>query len=150
MLADVINAMTDDFYQISQLVLDSPVSVNLKSGTTLKDSELAKTLRVISDNGNGDLIFTILVNDYVDFIESGRRKGAKMPPVEPIIRWCKKKGIPSDNNTVWLIRRAISRDGIRPRKIMEEILDNISKAITDKWLDEIYNSIVESLNKWFE
>lgn len=144
MLAAVINAMKDDFYNLCQLVLDSPIATNIKSGTTLKDSQLADSLRVISKDVG---IFSIFVNQYIDFIESGRRKGAKMPPVEPIIEWCKRRNIPTDNNTVWLIRKAISRDGIKPRKIMDEIFAQIEQAMTDKWFDQLFLAITEELWK---
>ena len=55
-------------------------------------------------------LITIVVNDYIDYIESGRGSG-KMPPTKPIIDWCRRHGIPSDNSTVYLIRRSIGENG---------------------------------------
>ena len=98
---------------------------------------------------DGDLIFDIILNDYLTFIESGRRKGAKMPPVEPIVRWCKSKGISTDNSTIFLIRRAISRDGIRPRPIMQYVFDEIDREWNDGLVDEIFNKIMEEIDKFF-
>ncbi len=49
------------------------------------------------------------------FIVSGRRAGAKMPPLQALIPWFNALGIPE---TAWFpILRAISVRGIRPRNV---------------------------------
>jgi hypothetical protein len=129
--------------------MSSNQGINQKVGrNTLVDSKLYNTLSVRATN-DGDLIFDIILNDYLRYIESGRRAGAKFPPVEPIVRWCKSKGISTDNSTIFLIRRAISRDGIRPRPIMQYVFEEIDDEWNDSLADEIFDKIMETIDKYF-
>ena len=130
------------------MVMESNVGINVKTGSnTLINSQIYNTLSVKATN-NGDLIFDIILNDYLVYIENGRRKGAKMPPVEPIVRWAKSKGIPTDNSTIYLIRRAIARDGIKARPFMAHVMEEMDR----EWnglTDEIFNVIMEETDKFF-
>lgn len=149
MLTKIMNEFANDIAKIVRMVMDSNVGINKKSGhNTLSDSDIYKQLSVMATS-DGDLVFDIILNDYITFIENGRRQGAKMPPVEPIVRWCKKKGIPSDNSTVYLIRRAISRDGIAPRPIMATVFDELDREWEGAWSDNLFNIIIEQLDKFF-
>lgn len=135
--------------KIVRMVMDSNVGINKKtSHNTLTNSDIYKQLSVISTN-DGDLVFDLMLNDYITFIESGRRQGAKMPPIEPIVRWCKKHGIPTDNSTIYLIRRAISRDGIQARPVMATVFEELDREWQGAWSDRLFNIITEQLDKFF-
>lgn len=150
MLSRILYEFGKDIAKIVRMVMDSNVGINKKSGhNTLSNSDIYKQLSVISTS-DGDLVFDIMLNDYITFIESGRRKGAKMPPVEPIVRWCKEKGIPTDNSTIFLIRRAISRDGIAPRPIMSKVFDELDRSWKGGWSDKLFDIIIEQLNNFFK
>ena len=138
-----------DIAKIVRMVMESNVGINSKtSHNTLSNSDIYKQLSVISTS-DGDLVFDIMLNDYITYIESGRRKGAKMPPVEPIVRWCRSKGIPTDNSTIYLIRRAISRDGIQARPIMAKVFEELDNSWDDGWSDRLFKIIIEQLDKFF-
>lgn len=138
-----------DIATIVRLVMDSNVGINSKTNSnTLSQSDIYRQLSVISTS-DGDLVFDIMLNDYITYIESGRRKGAKMPPVEPIVRWARKHGIPTDNSTIYLIRRAISRDGIKPRGIMAHVFEELDNSWDDGWSDRLFNIITEKIDKFF-
>lgn len=148
-IGKIVMEFSKDLMQIVRMVMESNVGINEKVGeNTLVKSNIYKTLSVRATN-DGDLIFDIILNDYLRYIESGRRAGAKFPPVEPIVRWCKSKGISTDNSTIFLIRRAISRDGIRPRPIMQYVFDEIDREWNDGLADEIFNKIMEEIDKFF-
>ena len=148
-IGKVVMEFSKDLMEIVRMVMESNVGVNLKvNSNTLIGSNIYKTLSVKATN-DGDLIFDIILNDYIVFIESGRRKGAKMPPVEPIVRWARSKGIPTDNSTIFLIRRAISRDGIRPRPILQYVFDEVDREWNDGLADEIFNKIISEIDKFF-
>lgn len=149
MLTRVMYEFGKDIASLVRMVMDSNVGVNQKVGrNTLSDSDIYRTLSVRATN-DGDLVMDIVLNDYIQYIESGRRKGAKFPPVEPIVRWCKEKGIPSDNSTIFLIRRAIARDGIAPRPIMAKVFDELDRAWDNEWSDRLFDIIMETINKFF-
>ena len=135
--------------ELVRMMMDSNVGINNKVGkNTLSKSDIYRTLSVRATN-DGDLILDIVLNDYIQYIESGRRKGAKFPPVEPIVRWCKERGIPTDNSTIFLIRRAISRDGIAARPIMAKVFDELDRSWENEWSDRLFDIIMEQINKFF-
>ena len=150
-LDKIVKEISNDILTIVRMVLESNNLINDKVGrnTIAPDSDLYKTLQVKATN-DGDIVFDLMLNDYLVFIESGRRAGAKFPPVEPIVRWARKRGIPTDNSTIFLIRRAISRDGIRPRPFLEYIFEEMDYRWDNDWADEIFNKIMEQIDNFFK
>lgn len=148
-ISKIVMEFSKDLMTLVRMVMESNVGINQKVGrNTLTSSEIYKTLSVKATN-DGDLIFDIVLNDYLTFIESGRRKGAKFPPVEPIVRWARSRGIPTDNSTIFLIRRAISRDGIKPRPIMQYVLEEVDKEWNDGLADKLFEKIIEVIDNFF-
>lgn len=148
-IGKIVMEFSKDLMQLVRMVMESNVGINQKVGrNTLTSSQIYKTLSVRATN-DGDLIFDIVLNDYITFIESGRRKGAKFPPVEPIVRWARSKGIPTDNSTIFLIRRAISRDGIKPRPIMQYVFEEVDREWDEQLADELFNKIMEMIDNFF-
>ena len=150
-LDKVIKVIANDILEIARMILESNNLINEKVGrnTIAPDSDLYKTLQVKASN-DGDVVFDLMLNDYLVFIESGRRAGAKFPPVEPIVRWARKRGIPTDNSTIFLIRRAISRDGIRPRPFMAYIFEEMDERWDNNWSDRIFDKIMEQIDNFFK
>lgn len=150
-IGKIARSFARDLVSIVEEVMSSNVGINPKVGhNTLADSDLFKQLKVVVRN-DGDLVFDIMLNDYIQFIESGRRAGAKFPPIQPIVNWAKKHGIPTDNSTIFLIRRAISRDGIRPRPIMVHVFNEIDREWENGHIsDQLFNDIMEIIDKFFE
>lgn len=148
-IGKIVMEFSKDLMTLVRMVMESNVGINQKVGrNTLTSSEIYKTLSVKATN-DGDLVFDIILNDYLTFIESGRRKGAKFPPVEPIVRWARSRGIPTDNSTIYLIRRAISRDGIKPRPIMQYVLEEVDKEWNDGLADKLFEKIIEVIDNFF-
>lgn len=148
-ISKIVMEFSKDLMTLVRMVMESNVGINQKVGrNTLTSSEIYKTLSVKATN-DGDLVFDIILNDYLTFIESGRRKGAKFPPVEPIVRWARSRGISTDNSTIFLIRRAISRDGIKPRPIMQYVLEEVDKEWNDGLADKLFEKIIEVIDNFF-
>lgn len=146
----ILAEIAKDILAIVRYVMASEVGINSKTGTnTLRDSDIYRQLKVLARN-DGDLVYDLMVNQYIEYIENGRRAGAKWPPVEPIVNWCRKKGIPTDNSTVFLIRRSIAENGIKPRKIFDEAFRRMDKAFENEWSETLYNKITESLTEFFK
>lgn len=147
-ISKIVMELSKEIMDIVRVVMESNLLDNHKVGrNTIIGSDIYKNLQVIAKN-DGDLVFDILLNDYLTYIESGRRKGAKMPPVEPIVRWARSRGIPTDNSTIFLIRRAISRDGIRPRPFMATVMEQIDLDMPN-WYDKIFDEIIKLINDFF-
>jgi len=145
----IVMEFSKEVMSLVRMVMESNVGINDKVGrNTLVGSNIYKTLSVKATH-DGDLVFDIILNDYITFIESGRRKGAKFPPIEPIVRWARSRGIPTDNSTIYLIRRAISRDGIRPRPFMQYVFEDIERDWNDNLADDLFNIIIKDVDKFF-
>lgn len=72
----------------------------------------------------------ILSNETLKYVDQGRRRGAKQPPIKSIIPWVRRKGIKvrgakTDEQSAFVIARSISRKGIRPTNIVKQTRDNI-------------------------
>ena len=148
-ISKIVMEFSKDIMALVRMVMESNVGINSKVGVnTLVNSQIYKTLSVKATN-DGDLIFDIILNDYLVFIENGRRKGAKMPPVEPIVRWARSKGIPTDNNTLWAIRRAISRDGVKARPFLNYVFEEIDYQWEHEVSDKLFETIMSEVDKFF-
>ena len=86
----------EDVMNITADIMASSVMVNNKVGrnTIAPDSNIFKEMYAKT---SGNIVIELLLNDYVQYIESGRKKGSKFPPLEPIVQWAKKRGIKTDN-----------------------------------------------------
>ena len=132
--------IADEVVAIVRAVLDSPAGINVKVNRNTLGKDKSRLYDDVVANllASEDIVVSLLVNDYIVFIESGRRAGAKLPPFQPIYEWCKRKGLPSDNSTVWAICKAISIDGIAPRPIMSNVLSIIDNRWDSEWSDSIF------------
>ena len=148
----IADALAKEFEDMVRLVMDSEAGINHKVGVnTLSGSNIYRDLMSSGMLSSDGLVVSVLLNDYIFYIEHGRRKGAKMPPVEPIIRWARSRGISTDNSTIFLIRRAISRDGIKGRPIMEKVLELMDTEMAEEggWLDRIFDEIIKTVDEFF-
>lgn len=111
----------------------------------LGNSDVLDEARVeINDN-----FFLLIFPDYIDYINSGRRPNSKMPPTDAIIDWCRKKGISTDNNTIWRIRQGIARNGIAARPVLDMIFDLAEHEWNTDWAERVFNEIIKELTNWF-
>lgn len=135
MINEIYKAIQEDIQDIFQ---------NALKNVNLEDSNLYKDLKV-EVNENSDL-FKVLYNDYLEYIEEGRKPKAKKVPIKDIIEWCKRKGIGSDNNTAYAIQQSIYMKGIPPRPILINVDKNIDMQWMNKWSDDIFQEIIKKIN----
>ena len=100
---------------------------------------------------DGDISFSYA--EEGKYVESGRRKGSRFPPPAPILKWIKIKGIKGrdattgrfikDKALVFLIQRAISRDGIEPVPFFQMALDKATQQLYPE-LEEATATYLES------
>lgn len=112
----------------------------------LRNSDVAKDARVQFN----DTLFSLVFPDYITYINSGRKPNSKMPPTEAIVEWCRSKGIPTDNNTVWKIRQGIARQGIAARPVIDSIMELAQNEWDRDWSQKVFNEIISELINWFQ
>lgn len=112
----------------------------------LQDSQLLKNTHIeYRDN-----LFLLIYPDYGDYVNSGRRPGAKLPPYDAIENWCRSKGISPDNETVWRIRQGIKRDGIAARPFIDRFLELAENRWNGKWAEKVFEEIISDIVNWFD
>ena len=141
-------AFAEDVMNITADIMASSMLVNDKVGrnTIAPNSDIFKQMYA---KASGNIVIQLLLNDYVQYIESGRKAGSKFPPIQPIVQWAKKRNIPTDNSTIFLIRRAIAEDGIRPRPFMYKVLETIDKKWDGEWSSDLFNELTKIIDEFF-
>ena len=141
-------AFAEDVMNITADIMASSMLVNDKVGrnTIAPNSDIFKQMYA---KASGNIVIQLLLNDYVQYIESGRKAGSKFPPIQPIVQWAKKRNIPTDNSTIFLIRRAIAEDGIRPRPFMYKVLETIDKKWEGEWSSDLFNELTKIIDEFF-
>ena len=134
---DIMKVLQDELYIL--------IEYSMKQKGLGQSNLLNKAKINISDN-----IFLLIFPDYIDYVNSGRRPNAKMPPADASINWCRWKGIPTDNNTVWRIRQGIAKQGIKARPVLDMIFDLAENEWMTDWSQRVFNEIIEELINWFK
>lgn len=141
-------AFAEDVMNITADIMASSVMVNNKVGrnTIAPDSNIFKEMKA---KASGNIVIELLLNNYVKYIESGRKKGSKLPPIEAIRQWAKNKLGKEDNLTIYKIRSAIVRDGIKPRPFMYKVLNTIDKKWDGEWSSELFQELTKIIDEFF-
>lgn len=135
--------------ELVRYVMETDKGINVKVGkNTLIGSELWKAADAYV--GEDIEMMRIVLNDYVQYIESGRRPGS-WPPPHVIADWCARKGIPNDNSTVFLICRSIYMKGIPPRPLFEGEggIWDWTEEFFDGWSADLFDAIMIIIDDYF-
>ena len=65
-----------------------------------------------------------------------------------IASWCRRKGIPSDNSTVWAIIKKIHKYGYEGKFFLEDFWRDAEDKTYDN-LDKLFEAIINDLVEWF-
>lgn len=132
----VLQTIVKDLYQEIYSVFDL---------NGLSDSDLKKEVQIQLEMST-DPVITILLDNYVEFIEQGRKPNTgKIPPISELKDWAERKGLPTTNDVLYAIANAIRRDGIQGRPVLSMILDRIDKYFDEVTLSKIVDSMIEEL-----
>lgn len=133
-LDKILKAIQDDIKEVFEQSLKN---------VNLEDSNLYRTLKVeVNDTSD---IFYVLYNDYLEYIELGRRPRARKVPIDNLRDWAKRKGINTDNATLYAIQQSIFLKGIPSRPILNYVDKNIDLKWDTKWSDDIFNEIISKI-----
>lgn len=90
----------------------------------------------------------MLMPDYGIYVDSGRRKGARIPPISAIRQWIIDVGIVSQRLTLdqlsWAIAKSISKNGINPRPFLDQVHIEITQLLLE-YIDRTITKNLESL-----
>lgn len=126
-------------------LMSSDFSVNVKSNTTLEFSRLDTQAKIEKN----DWVFDLYYNDYLQYIEEGRKPKARKVPIRPLIDWMKRNLISDDVRVAYAIRESIYKLGIPARPLLEPFENMLDERFEEKIFDEIFNTIITELDKYF-
>lgn len=148
----IIEEIANDVLILSRLIMeDDSISANSKvNKNTLRDSNLKKDVETKIESLDNPVVINALFNHYIVFLEWTRPKEyGKMPPVSALRDWALSRGIPTDNSTLFLIARAIWRDGHEGRPILATLEKQIEESFEKEIFDKLFDSIIDELIKYF-
>ena len=135
---------------------------------SLQGSNIYNDLQVEVDESNDGFIINLLVNDYIDYIQGGRAPGKKFPwsiawnkGAGVLVQWASRKGIGTDNSTIYFIWKSIIENGIKPRPIInrpdglwtnpttDKVLFELVDEYWDKWASDIFEAALKQITEWF-
>lgn len=142
---DLAKKITREIMIVWRQLMSSDYSVNVKSNTTLEFSKLDTQAKI----ENNDWVFDLFYNDYLQYIEEGRKPKARKVPIRPLIDWMKRNLISDDVRVAYAIRESIYQLGIPARPLLEPFGEMLDKRFEEKIYDEIFNTIITNLDKYF-
>lgn len=136
----VLNAMAEDILSLVHLILD-------KNG--LKNSALRDDARCAVEDLSNPVI-TVFFNDYVEYIENGRKANSgEVPPISALREWAHRKGIPATNDILYAIAETIKKQGMAPRTVLAMLEQQIDNSFSNEWSDQLFGAIMEELEVFF-
>lgn len=108
--------------------------------------------RIIKTAMGTDYTLEILANDYLKFVDEGRRPG-KQPPLRAIQRWVRIKGI--NPKAAYPIARKIGEKGIKATNVIENALKEVNSqrgirimqdGMSD-WVDDMVDQMLLNISK---
>lgn len=141
----IAKQITREILIVWRQLMSSDYAVNVKSNTTLEFSRLDTQAKV----ENSDFQFNLFYNDYLEYIESGRKPKARKVPIRPLVDWMKRNMISDDIRVAYAIRESIYQLGIPARNLLEPFDNMLDERFEIKIYDYIFLTITEKLDKYF-
>ncbi|MEE1069825.1 MAG: hypothetical protein U0K81_05050 [Paludibacteraceae bacterium] len=126
---------------------------NLERFDANASGKLSKSLKYEIKSGASFLAVDVSLLHYWKYVEYGRRAGGKMPPISAIERWIRvRKIVPYANNgrvptikqLAYLIAHKIAVEGIKPRSIFANSLDE-AVAEFERAIEEAITQDIEEV-----
>lgn len=158
LIKNVLKDIAAQCIAIVHAVMDSEIGINDKVGiNTLSGSNAYKNIDAVSTDDLG--VINLLIDEYAvlyidgDGYEWARRpvsvkKDQKWPPPQIIAEWAARKGLPTNNTTIYLICRSIWEKGIKARPFINASFEEIDRQFED-WADKLFNAICNGLDAFF-
>lgn len=144
-LDKVIQGMAEDILNIMREIMDD---------NDLAYSNLKKNMYTEAKIDGDNAVLKLITAHYIYWVDQGRGP-SKIPPltrwadpVGDIADWCRRKGIPSDNSTVWAIIQKIHKYGYEGKFFLEDFWRQAEQATYDN-LDKLFDAIISELTEWF-
>lgn len=110
----------------------------------IASGELVNSISAVVNLESGSYSVVMSLEEYWKYIEFGRKPG-KFPPVDVIRKWITTKpilptdngngNIPTENQLAFLISRKIATEGIKPRPLLSETIEDVYNEFIDELIE---------------
>lgn len=118
--------------------------------TSMVDVGIKENAHIIEDlksEAVGMDLVKVLIHDYYLYINDGSNYTNYPPPIEAIRKWCDETdGLDADNSTVFAIRQAIFKRGLRARPFMGDVDEGIDDLF-DTFGEDVYEIFCNEVDK---
>ena len=118
--------------------------------TSMVDAGVKEDAHIIEDltsEAVGMDLVKVMIHEYYAYINNGSHYTTKPPPFQAIYDWCEETdGLDTDNSTVFAIRQAIFKRGLKARPFMGDVILAIDDLYGD-FGDEVYDIFCDEVNK---
>lgn len=124
---------------------------NIIKDDAVASGELLDSVRYIFNKKNTSFEISMEMAEYWKYVESGRKSG-RFPPISAIREWVRVKPViprpyngklPTENQLAFLIARSIAENGIKPRPIFKDSLNDVMKDF-ESGLEDAFTKDVEN------
>lgn len=121
------------------------LSIMLRKEDKVASGKLLKSLdtRVIKTAMGTIYTIQLIAEDYLEYVDGGRRPNKKPPPIQAIRKWVRFKGIPL--NAAYPIARSIGKKGIKPTNVIQKSLQRLTRSKGFRELEEDAGDWLEDL-----
>lgn len=128
---------------------------NLVNDDAVDSGKLINSIRYIFNKNNTSFEISMEMAEYWKYVENGRKSG-KFPPISAIREWVKVKRViprpyngklPTENQLAFLIARSISKNGIRPKPIFNDTLDDAMNDFENGLEDSFTKDVENEMDK---
>ena len=129
----------------------------LRKADKIASKQLIKSLKhKVFKTGFGTSYTLKLISAiHMKYVESGRRAGAKPPPVAPIKQWIKDKGIGLPEGAAYGVAKNIGKRGIKPLNVRQKAFEDVQKSIEYRrfednvgdWVDDLIADKIKGFSK---
>ena len=131
-------------------------SKNKGVGNKVASGTLARSVQVVVKQSQDVTVLQVLMEEYGQWVQSGRRPGKKYVPIGSLMKWIKERGLKgrnkkgkfiTDKSFAFAISRNINKFGIRPSNFldisMEKIMNDprIVELIGDSTYEDLINTL---------
>lgn len=133
-------------------VIEIVKSVFIAKGKNATGQTLASLRADVTFEIDKAIELDIFGDKTFEYIEQGRRAGAKMPPEGVLLNWMQARGIPE--SAEYAIRKSIAQNGIEPVPIIEmafvEIQNDFKRTLSSEILSELSGLLFKAIEKGFK
>jgi hypothetical protein len=126
-------------------------------GNKVASGKLRDSVQVnVQNNNNGQSILQVIMIEYAEYVQQGRKKGKKGVPIQPLLLWIKERNLKGRDkkgrfitnlSLAYAIQSGIKKHGIRPANFIDVSIEKVLEdpRITDLLGEAGYEELINAI-----